>query len=106
MEKLNSRENLIDRVKMVKAMEFIARCVNAEDLFEPWLVYGVADGDIEAGDLNADAAKLEEDEAASYAEDPEDFAELMQLFLSIMKDAEEDGGLYCGGVVSGKKENS
>ena len=41
-----------ERVKMVKAMEFICRQINDEDVFMGWLMNGVADGDIEYGDLS------------------------------------------------------
>ena len=39
--------NAIERVKMVKAMEFLARNINDEGVFEEWLIEGVADGDID-----------------------------------------------------------
>lgn len=42
----------IERIKMIKAMEFISRCINNEEAFERWLVGGVADGDIKPGDLS------------------------------------------------------
>lgn len=47
--------NRIERIKMVKAMEFIARQVNDENVFERWLIGGVSDGDIEYGELDARA---------------------------------------------------
>ena len=40
-----------ERIKLVKAMEFVARQVNDEEVFEGWLINGVADGDIEYGSL-------------------------------------------------------
>ena len=43
--------NKAERIKMVKAMEFICRQVNDEDNIEAWLTLGVADEDIEYGDL-------------------------------------------------------
>ena len=89
---------------MVKAMEYIVRCVNDEGLISAWLSLGVADGDIDAGDLSIKEDDLESEEATFYTEDEADFAELMDLFLSIMRDAKEEGGLYCGGVVSGRRE--
>ena len=45
-------EKNIERMKMVKAMEFIARQVNNEEIFNAWLTDGVPDGDIEYGDLD------------------------------------------------------
>jgi len=83
-----------DRIKMVKAMEFIMRQINNEDLFMPWLSVGVADGDIEYGDLSDDTGETE-----YYTED-ENFKELMGLFLRCMARAKSDGGLYCDGIAS------
>ena len=44
-------EDIIERLKMVKAMEYIVRHVIDEELLEPWLLSGVADEDIKYGDL-------------------------------------------------------
>lgn len=44
--------NKIERIKCVKAMEFLARQINDEEVFEEWLMDGVADGDIDVGDLD------------------------------------------------------
>ena len=90
--------NVAERIKMVKAMEFIARQVNDEEVFESWLTLGVADEDIIYGDL---AYKKEDAiyHLSSYIED-DNFAELMELFLSLMTAAKKSGGLYCDNVVS------
>lgn len=85
------------RIKMVKAMEFIVRNMNDESSFTRWLSLGVADGDIEYGDLDVTLSDLENLEC--YVED-ENFKDLMGLFLRMMFDAIEDGGLYCDGVLS------
>lgn len=90
--------NTMERVKMVKAMELIARNINDEEIFcNRWLVAGVADGDIDYGDMSADDAAVEEMEY--YIED-EAFADLMDTFLRCMASAKKSGGLYCDGVVS------
>lgn len=89
--------DLILRIKTVKAMEFMVRNINCEYLIELWLQYGVADGDIEYGDLGVQS---EDYENLEYWLEDDHFAELMTLYLHIMKCAEEDGGLYCDGVVS------
>lgn len=93
-------ETIIERMKMVKAMEFICRNINDEEVFETWLIMGVGDGDIKYGDFYVPCALIEEDEAYWYVKDDERFAELMETFLSCMKNAKKSGGLYCGGVVS------
>ena len=90
---------LTERVKMVKAMEFIARQVNDENVFMSWLSVGVADGDIAYGDMNP----VDED-VEWYAEEDERFADLMDVFLRIMSRAYKSGGLYCDDVVSKKEE--
>lgn len=82
-----------ERVAMVKAMEFICRQINDEEVFEGWLMNGVADGDIVYGDLGAN------DENMDYYIEDEDFADLMACFLRRMCAANESGGLYCDGVV-------
>ena len=87
--------NKKERIKMVKAMEYIARQINDEDVFAGWLVSGVADGDIDYADLSE-----EDDGMVDYYTDDERFTELMQTFLWCMKEAYKDGGLYCDNVVS------
>lgn len=88
--------NATERIKMVKAMEYIARHVNDENVFMRWLMGGVADGDIEYGDLCAG----KNDSAIDYANDDESFADLMGCFLRLMHSARRSGGLYCDGVTS------
>ena len=91
-----------ERIKMVKAMEFIARQINDEDVFYSWLSVGVADGDIEYGDL-----QVTEDDADNleyYYSDDKEFADLMETFLRIMAKARKSGGLYCDNVVSKEEE--
>ena len=80
-----------ERIKMVRAMEFIARQINDETIFESWLMCGVADGDIDGSETDED---LE-----CYVDDDKDFADLMGLFLHLMKQAGKSGGLYCDDVV-------
>lgn len=94
--------NKITRIKMVKAMEFIARQVNDEDVFEHWLMYGVADGDIAYGNLNVEVD--DEDNLEYYIRDQE-FSELMDDFLTVMSDACKSGGLYCDDIVSGEEDS-
>lgn len=87
--------NMSERIKMVKAMEFICRQINDEDVFECWLVNGVADGDIEYGDLTA-----EDDGSMEYYTEDAHFADLMDTFLWCVEKACKSGGLYCDGIVS------
>ena len=84
-----------ERVKMVRAMELIARAVNDEDVFMMWLNCGVADGDIKP-----DTA---DDELEWYTED-ERFADLMDTFLELMSRANQSGGLYADGIISKAEE--
>ncbi len=85
-----------DRQKMVLAMEFIARQINDEMVFDEWLSDGVADGDIDYGSF--DIAKVED----YYTED-DHFRYLMDTFTSVIARARKSGGLYCGGIVGGEK---
>ena len=89
--------NKIERIKMVKAMEFVTRQLNDEDIFEKWLICGVADGDIEDGELEV---KPGDEEFLDYYIEDADFADLMDTFLHVMAGAAKYGGLYCDGVVS------
>ena len=87
----------IERIKCVKAMEFMARQINDEEVFEEWLMDGVADGDIDAGEL--DVKSGDEDLLDYYIQD-DHFAELMDTFAHAIARARKSGGLYCDGVVS------
>lgn len=79
------------RIELVRAMETVARAVNDEEVFESWLMCGVADGDIEEDTTDKDLEW--------YAEE-ENFKDLMDVFLRMMARAKKSGGLYCGGVCS------
>lgn len=93
--------NRNERIKMVKAMEYIARQVNDEQVFYGWLLNGVADGDIPYGDFTylKDPVVDTADFAEGYTDD-ESFAELMGCFLRTMRRAEKSGGLWCDDVLS------
>ena len=91
--------NKIERIKTVKAMEYLARQLNDETIFDEWLTSGVADGDIEFGDLAVKAEDMDELNTAWYCEDAR-FADLMDTFLHCMRRAYKSGGLFCDGVVS------
>ena len=74
--------NKVERNKLVCAMEYIARQINDENVFEGWLAEGVADGDMTA-------------DCEDYYSDDEHFADLMDAFLWCMHKAYKSGGLYC-----------
>ena len=92
--------NYTERIKMIKAMEFIARQINNEEIFEVWLEEGVADGDIDYADLGVD--EVEDSYVLDYYLKDENFSEIMGLFTRLMKHADRSGGLYCDGIVSGR----
>ena len=89
--------NTIARIKMLKAMEFIARNINDETILNRWLALGIADGDIEYGDLSVGLDNA--DRLKDYMED-EAFADMMHNFLWCMAREWKSGGLYCDGLVS------
>lgn len=98
---MKTEMNMKERVQMVKAMEFIARQLNDENIFMGWLSIGVADGDIPYGDLDYRGNGDEVDEGLEYYCEDAHFADLMDTFLRLMKRAAaNDSGLYCDGVVS------
>ena len=90
---------LRERMMAVKAMEFMARQVNDGEVFDIWLMGGVADEEIEYGDFTIHSG-VETDPAYEYASDPDTFSYLMGCFLRTMSAAHKSGGLYCGGIVS------
>lgn len=86
------------RARMVRAMDEIITSLNDEDVLESWLMCGVADGDIKEDTTDEDLA--------CYYEDDAKFADLMNLFVCIMRRATDDGirgTLYCNGVINKKK---
>ena len=89
--------NKEERMKCVKSMEYLVRQVNSEDVFYGWLGLGVADGDIPYGETEL---KPDDYEILDYYIEDENFAELMGLFLEIMHEARNDGGLWCDGILS------
>lgn len=84
--------NTKERIEIVRAMETIARAINHEGIFEEWLIYGVADGDIDE--------TTKDEELDYYVEDNETFGELMSTFTHMMQKVHKHGGLYVDGVVS------
>ena len=91
IKQLTPKRNNKERIEVIRAMETLARAINDEDIFYQWLVNGVADGDIKEDTS---------DEELEYYADDEEFAELVSLFLDIMSNAKNDGGLYIDGIVS------
>ena len=83
--------NTKKRCDLVRAMEMLVRSVNNEDFIMTWLRIGVADGDIQPETTDEDLDYYIEDAA---------FADLMDTFLHIMGNAQQDGGLYFDGIVS------
>ena len=83
--------NLSRRAKVVRAMETIARCVNDEEVFYPWLLCGIADGDIDDDTTDEDLEYYCEDKT---------FADLMERFLDLMNAAKKSGGLYEDKIIS------
>lgn len=97
MNKENREMNSENRIKMIKAMEFVASMINDEEIWFTWAGMGVADGEIETGDLTPD----DPDGVLDYYLEDENFAYTMEIFLSVMARAKKSGGLYCDNVVSG-----
>lgn len=93
-------KNEMKKAEVIRAMDILARAINNSDIFyEKWLTCGLADGEI-------DYSKPYEEQLNTLIEeeltDGEILSEMMGVFLSCMKDADEDGGLYVGGVHSDK----
>ena len=88
--------NKNERFEMIKAMDLIARQLNDEDIMEAWLMYGVADGDIDSDTTQEDLEDYMDDDT---------FAELMSAFIHVIACSGKSGGLYCDGVVSKAPSN-
>ena len=89
-------KNAVERISLVKAMEFICRNINDEDIFFGWLLNGVADGDIPYGSLTVTQDDIE---SLDYYIEDENFSDLISCFLRCMARAKNSGGLFCDGVV-------
>ena len=89
--------NRTDRLKMVKAMEFICRNLNDESIFyDIWLQDGIADGDIRYGDLDVNS----EDGTLDYYIKDDNFADVMHTFIYCIWKCYKSGGLYCDDICS------
>lgn len=91
-----------ERAETIIAMERLARAVNDEEVFDLWLGIGIPDGEIDLdSDYSQTANQIGSDD---YWMDDDNFADLMDTFLVIMKGAKKSGGLYVDGVVSSRRE--
>ena len=91
-------KNEIRRAKAILAMEYLARQMNNEDIFERWLMGGVADGDIPYGSFDIENVD-------SYYIKPENFKDIACCFMRMMITSYGNGGLYCGSVVADKESD-
>ena len=91
-----NKQILHERAEMVRAMERIARSVNDEVVFEYWLNFGVADGDIDGS---------ETDEDLEYYCEDDNFSELMGCFITLLRRASSGGSygaLFYSGIISSR----
>jgi len=81
--------NMHARADAIRAMDFLARSINDEDIcLNYWLCDGVADGDING---------KETDEDLDYYTEEDNFVEITDLFVWCMNAARKDG-LYIDSV--------
>lgn len=94
--------NVNERKLAVFCMEYLARQINDEDVFDLWLTVGVADGDISYPDFSlfTDDFIIPVESIDDYYIEDDNFAYLMKVFLSAMSKAKKSGGLYCDNVTS------
>ena len=69
--------NIHERANFVRAMDTIVRAINDESYLNIWLSLGVADGDVDGTETD--------EELEFYVDDDAEFAELMDLFLYVIK---------------------
>ena len=90
--KQEKRINYAERVAVLRAMNTIALSLNDEDYIMWWLQDGVPDGEID--DTTTD------EELYWLVEDDNDFADLMNTFVKIMRKQPARRALYVDGIVS------
>lgn len=78
----------------LRAMDFLARSCNDEDLIMGWFMAGVADGDCES---------LSDEELVEAYGDPDTLKGVIGCFLRRMKRAQESG-LYIAGIVGTRED--
>jgi len=83
----------IGRAKIIIAMDFIARCITDDAIYDSWLMYGITDGDIAYNTAPEEIIKR------GYCDDYI-FRKIMELFLRLMKSASNCGGLSYDRVVT------
>ena len=88
-----TNEERVARQKMIVAMDYIANCINDEDIQYGWLMNGVPDGMLND---SLDPTQVDDEDWMIN----EGFKEIMTCFLRLMTRAYNDGGLECGGEVS------
>ena len=89
----------LERLKLVKAMEYIMRQLKDEVIFDGWTSYGVANGDIEYGDLTVTNEDLD---TLGYYISKDVLECVMDEFVHNIRMASKSGGLFCAGVCGGE----
>lgn len=80
---MKSKEILLERVKVLKALDTIAKTLNDEYYLENWFSYGVPDGEID--DTTQDNYLLD------YVKNDKDWQNLLDLFVKLIRLASADG---------------
>ena len=88
-------KNTIEKILIIKAMEFIARRINCEDCFTDWTNYGIPDNICIQDDLNI---YVDDDKKLEYFLNDENFSVLLNSFLTLMINAYFCKGISCAGV--------
>lgn len=86
-------ENKKERIQAIRAMDFLARSINNENILEAWLANGIPDGEI------TDDTK---DEELEWLIDDESLDEITEKFCACMARAKFNGGLFIDGVTVGE----
>ena len=91
-----SNINLKERVSVVRAMDTIVRSLNDERDILWWLDSGVPDGEINE--------ETTDEELYWLVDDDESFADIMSIFIKIMRRQPVNGAMWVDNVLS-KEEN-
>lgn len=84
--------NLKERVSVIRAMDTIVRSLNDERDILWWLDSGVPDGEINE--------ETTDEELSWLVDDDESFADIMSIFIKIMRRQPVNGAMWVDNVLS------
>ena len=90
----SQKEILLERKKMILAMEYICRHVYDKNILDAWTLHGVPDKSIPYGSFDTNVI----DDGNDMIANDDKFRKIMDCFLNRMSGAKISGGLICDNV--------